>query len=178
MVGDRQPALLRRLRNRNEREQYLTANPCDESHSVFPIEEGSWQDEDDFELIALDANQIEVRGNAIELPTREQYASVGFELMDPDAVHVFECCRFLSENYRNLVLATEQERRFTVPDQLTEMIVLDDWQHPNLAEKEYPSECESFQQLALALETGDVSGYRPTTAGNTHWSNWPHGGTL
>ena len=32
--------------------------------------------------------------------------------------------------------------------------------------------------LAKVLATGDVHAYRPTSPPNTHWSNWPDGGTL
>jgi len=35
-----------------------------------------------------------------------------------------------------------------------------------------------FQQLAKVLETGDVGHYRATKPSNTHWRNWPEGGTL
>ena len=37
---------------------------------------------------------------------------------------------------------------------------------------------QNFQQLALALVTGDVSGYQSTLEPNTHWRHWPDGGTL
>jgi hypothetical protein len=76
------------------------------------------------------------------------------------------------------VLATPAERHAHVPLELDEILVLDEWTHPDVAGGERPSQLESFQQLALVLETGDISLYRPMTPPNTHWKNWPEGGTL
>lgn len=41
-----------------------------------------------------------------------------------------------------------------------------------------PSGSETFQQLAQVLVTGDIEKYVPGRPSNTHWSNWPDGGTL
>jgi len=58
------------------------------------------------------------------------------------------------------------------------LLVLDEWHHPDVVNDQGPSELESFQQLAEILSTGHVSRYRPTASPNTHWKNWPDGGTL
>jgi hypothetical protein len=55
---------------------------------------------------------------------------------------------------------------------------LDEWNHPDLANSELPSQSETFQQLAQVLATGDTSKYWPSKAPNSHWKNWPDGGTL
>lgn len=53
------------------------------------------------------------------------------------------------------------------------------WHHPNVVDPaEVPSGSETFQQLAQVLETGDVGHYHPAQAPNTHWRNWPDGGSL
>jgi hypothetical protein len=90
-----------------------------------------------------------------------------------------ELCRFLAGAQREAVLATRTERRASVPPDVPELLILDDWNHPNVVEvTERPSGSETFQQLAQALVSGDPSEYRPSLPPNTHWSHWPDGGTL
>ena len=112
------------------------------------------------------------------MPAREEYCRLGIELEHPDRVGLHELARFLADVARDDVLAAPHERRAHVPLELEEIAVLDEWTHPDVACSEIPSQLESFQQLARVLETGDVSVYRPTTSPNTHWKNWPDGGTL
>jgi hypothetical protein len=62
---------------------------------------------------------------------------------------------------------------------MTRLLQLDEWHHPNVADStQKPSGAEAFQQLARVLATGNVTLYRPTLASNTHWRNWPEGGSL
>ena len=159
-------------------QNYLSLNPNNVMTSIYPILEGDWQDVEDLELVSPTASSIEVRGSRIELPSREQYAALGIDLTDSNDIHVFECCRYLAEKHRELVLATEIERRGAISSELNQLLLLDDWLHPNLVEEEVPSENETFRQLAELLASGDVSKYNPTVQGNTHWSNWPDGGSL
>lgn len=41
-----------------------------------------------------------------------------------------------------------------------------------------PGSYETWQLIAKVLATGDVSLYKPTLAPNSHWSHWPHAGSL
>ncbi|MHA4808987.1 DUF7003 family protein [Flavitalea flava] len=41
-----------------------------------------------------------------------------------------------------------------------------------------PSSYETWQQIAGVLATGDTKVYRPSHPANTHWKNWPEGGTM
>ena len=66
----------------------------------------------------------------------------------------------------------------SVTPELQQLLQLDEWHHPDLAGDERPSQLESFRQLAAVLASGDVANYRPSTPANTHWRNWPDGGTL
>ena len=54
-----------------------------------------------------------------------------------------------------------------------QILVLDEWHHQFIERSELPSHTEAFQQLALAVVTGDPSHYRPTAPPNTHWRHWP-----
>jgi hypothetical protein len=96
-----------------------------------------------------------------------------------DRVQVFELCRYLAAVERTAVLATGDERRVSVPPDLESILLLDEWNHPNVADDaERPSSSPTFQELARVLETGDTAAYRPALPANTHWSHWPEGGTL
>src|SRR5262249_24913226 len=111
-------------------------------------------------------------------PDLAEYVQHGISLDLAPRVHVFELCRFLAATHRSQVLATPHERRACVPDDLKQILQLEDWFHPDLAGSEPPSSTETFQALADVLVSGEPSRYRPTGKSNTHWDNWPDGGTL
>jgi hypothetical protein len=176
-----------RLRNRNKPENYVTAeayenylkeNSHHEFRSVHPIDAGDWQDPDDVELVASMASHVPVRGREVQMPALEEYVAHGISLEDPPRVQVFELCRLLANTLRTEVLGTVDERRVSVPAHLRELLVLDEWNHPDVTGGMLPSTNETFQQLARVLETEDSRLYRPTMPPNTHWSNWPESGLL
>jgi hypothetical protein len=41
-----------------------------------------------------------------------------------------------------------------------------------------PSNYETWQQIAKVIVTGDTSYYKPTLEPNSHWKNWPEGGSM
>ena len=159
-------------------QNYLKRNPHNEFRSRYPIDEGDWQDPDDAEVVAQSAREIRVRSEVVALPRLEEYKSRGIQLQSPPRMQVFELCRYLAETMRSQVLATADERRVSVPAHLRELLVLEEWRHPDVTEGELPSKSESFQQLARVLENEDARAYRPTKPSNTHWSNWPDAGLL
>jgi hypothetical protein len=157
-------------------QRYLAQHPNDESRFFYPIERGDWRSPDNDAIVADDATEIVLRGEPVRLPTLEGLEQHGVPPSRPPRVLVFEVCRFLAEIRRDRVLATDEERRVNVPTELKELLRLDDWNHPDLMNEEIPSGSESFQQLAAVLASGDIVNYRPTSAPNTHWTNWPDGG--
>jgi hypothetical protein len=160
-------------------QNYLLNNPHNESRFGYPVEQGDWQDEDDGELVARSATHAIVRGRTLELPPEDDYARHGIELENPSGVRVFEFGRYLAAVARNDVLATSGERRISVRPEMVQLLQLEEWNHPNVVdEAERPSGSPTFQQLSKVLETGDAGAYRPSLPPNTHWSNWPDGGTL
>ena len=176
-----------RLNNRDQPEQYvsqeayeryLANNPNNESRFIFPVDEGSWQDQRDCELVAEDANEVPVRGEALPLPPLDEYARHNIVLEKPPRVRVFELCRFLAETAPEQVLGTPAEQRISVLPEMTQVLQIEEWHHPNLVADDRPSGSDTFQQLAQVLATGDVRFYRPTRPPNTHWRNWPEGGLL
>jgi len=177
-----------RLHDRNSPDKYITReaydnylrnNPNNESRFIFPIAEGPWQNADDSEVLADNVTAMPLRGQMVELPSRIEYSKYDIALYDPDKIFVFEACRFLAVNHRDALLATDVERRISVPPNLDQILVLDEWSHPDIIDESIrPSSSETFQQLATVMATGNTVAYRPTLPPNTHWSNWPDGGTL
>jgi hypothetical protein len=160
-------------------ENYLANNPNNQSRFFFPIDEGSWQDPDDGEYVADGARELLLRGRPFSIPEPESYPAHGIELEEFPRVLVFELCRYLAAVARDDVLATDRERRASVPPELDQVLTLEDWNHPDVVDAtKRPSGSETFRQLARVLVTGDPTHYRPTLPGNTHWRNWPEGGTL
>ena len=176
-----------RLRNRDESSHYVSReaydnyirnNPHNESRFFHPIHEGAWQDDDDLELVASDATSVTVRNQVVELPPAEHFESHGITLEEPPRVRTFELCRLLASTHRDLVLATPQERRVSVPDELDELLILDDWCHPDVVKDDRPSASKTFFELANVLVQGNTALVDTSRPPYTHWSNWPDGGSL
>jgi hypothetical protein len=164
--------------SREAYENYLTNNPYNESRFVYPIDEGTWQDQEDLEFVAAGAKDLCLRGDVIDLPSRDAYEQAGVKLEIAERAQIFELCRCLAHERRDDVLATAEERRVSVAPELKPVLTLDEWAHPDLLGEERPSGSVTFQQLARVLETGDLRAYQPVQAPNTHWRNWPEGGSL
>ena len=155
---------------------YLKHNQNYEFRSFFPIENDDWIDEENPELVAL-SGEVIIRGKSIPLPSNPEYEAAGIRLeFDRPAVH--ELCRLLAEQHRELLLASQTERKTNLPNSLPHLITLDDWQHPDLANGQKPSEVATFSKLANVVQTGDPNKFSIGEAGNTNWRNWPEGGLL
>jgi hypothetical protein len=156
--------------------RYLANNPNNESRFIEPVEGGDWLDGEE---VAAKAERILVRGELLPLPHRDQDRDAGISLESGERIRVFELCRWLAVTHRAEVLATTEELRVNVPDESELILQLNEWNHPDVVDDDSrPSGSETFQLLAGALVTGDPSHYRPTLPPNTHWRNWPEGGTL
>lgn len=164
--------------SRQAYEAYLANNPYNESTFFFPIEEGLWLDIDDPERLAAGNNTLMIRGLPIPAPELGQYGSHGIALQDPPNVYVFELCRLLAASSRDSVLATADERRNSLPPELMQIMQLEEWRHPDLSNGELPSSSSTFKSIAEVLALGNLAAYQPLQDPNTHWKNWPEGGTL
>jgi hypothetical protein len=80
--------------------------------------------------------------------------------------------------HRDLFLASEEELRARIPPKLPELLRLEEWNHPDLLKGEVPSGSEAFQLIADVLVSRDPALYAPLLPPNTHWHNWPEGGSL
>jgi hypothetical protein len=174
-----------KLHNRNSEHNYVTQeayqnylvnNPYNEARFVYPIENEDWLDEKDQEKVKT-GSFVTVRGKTVAPISNELYKDYSIVLENKTPM-VFELARLLAAMKRESILANNNERRENVYPNLNQILVLDEWYHPDLVEGELPSGNETFQQLAEVLETGDISKYKPTKEPNTAWGNWPNGGLL
>ena len=160
-------------------EEYLQNHRFDDQFQAFPIDEGDFQDDEELEMVREGADNLTLRGQRFALPGLDAYAALGIELEESSQIRVFELCRYIADKERAAVLATPEELRKMVKPSMDLILQLDEWNHPDVVDDEKrPRGSEAFQQLARVLVTGDTSNYSPTQAPNTHWSNWPDGGTL
>lgn len=153
---------------------YIAENPHNEMTVIHPIDVLDIGDEED----VIEGSTLVLRGTPIPAPTLAEIEAAGIIPSELPRVMVHELCRWLAADDRDLVLATNAERRQNIPPDLDQIFWLEDWNHPDLAGNEVPSDSETFRQLAAVLSTGNLAHYRPTLPPNTHWSNWPAGGAL
>ncbi|BBC22645.1 DUF7003 family protein [Pseudanabaena sp. ABRG5-3] len=82
----------------------------------------------------------------------------------------FDIAIALLENYREDLLASRDEYGKFIPEGLTEVLRLDEWQHPNW--DCLPSQTESFPLIAEVLFTGNPNLYKKPQTPNTDWALW------
>ena len=141
--------------------------------------DGPLFDEEYGEYVRDGARTICIRSKVIPININPDFlATKGINLQEPPKVHGFELLRSLLPEYRDLLLATEEELRQRIPPDLPCVLQLEEWNHPDVCGNELPSQSETFQIIANVLVSGESARYSPTNPPNTHWSNWPEGGTL
>ncbi len=155
---------------------YLKNNPFWEMRTFWPISNEDWLDKDNPELVAKDGKII-LRGQPKDIPQPSAYAAKGVTLGECQPA-VFELCRYLAHDNLDALLATETERRVSILPEMEQIMLLDEWHHPDLANGQSPSQTQSFQRLASVLEKNAPELYGASRPANNHWGNWPEGGTL
>ena len=154
---------------RNENFIYLTddANNC----NTF--------DEEEHFYLNPDCSSFFLRGQILPLyQDRDLYIASGIQIEDQTRINAFEFLRLLDALHHDKIVATENEIRQRIPNDISKIIELRNWFHPDVAIGELPSKNETFIQIAEVLETGNSKLYEPTHQPNTNWKNWPQGGTL
>jgi hypothetical protein len=164
--------------NRKSYENYLAHHPHNEFRVIGPIEPGDWQDPESSELVAVGAQGTKVRGRMLKIPDESELVRHQIYPQRAPRLQIFELCRYLAAVARNDILANSTERRVSIRPEMEQILQLEEWNHPDLANQERASSSPTFEQLAKVLETGDVRLYSPILTPNTHWKNWPAGGTL
>jgi hypothetical protein len=154
---------------------YLKKSPYWDVRTFWPISNEDWIDEEDPEFI-IDKGEIILRDKSLEVPLAHTFESKDIFLKGKHPA-IFELCRYLAHDYRETVLATEAERRTNILPEMSEVMQLDEWYHPDLANGQLPSQTNTFQQLANILESNSSETYFTNVAANNHWTNWPEGGS-
>jgi hypothetical protein len=142
-------------------------------------EDGDPFDEEYMDSLNPEVKSLLFRGQKISISTDpEFYMQKEIELEDPPKIMIWEFLRAINGDYKEQFLATEDEIRQRIPNDLPLILKLDVWHHNDLADGEKPSRNEPFQMIAKVLETGNANLYTPTKEPNNHWRNWPDGGAL
>lgn len=122
---------------------------------------------------------LKIRDTKVRIDVqRDTFTARGIDLVFPPAVNGADLLRLLVLDYREQLLATDEERRRRIKLPLKQILQLDEWHHPDLLRGGWPSKTKCFQMLASVLVHCDPSLYQPTEPPNTHWRNWPMSGML
>ena len=138
--------------------------------TYFPVKYPSGElEEDDSEIpesipVMIREEQFIVNSDEIERnPHLSDY--IDFDLM----IH-------LVNKYRQKILATQTELREIVPQELSQIIQLDNWHHPDVynpsSEFYIPSKTKSMQMIAEVLISGKPELYQPCEENNVDWRKW------
>ncbi|MGL4942985.1 MAG: DUF7003 family protein [Thermoguttaceae bacterium] len=135
---------------------------------------------DDFENISTNAKTITVRETEVPLHRDPKlYRKHKIDLNDPAAIGIVELTRLLDERNPDLFRATEEELRACLPDDLPQIMVIDQWHHESVCEEgKLMSECEVYRQIAEVLATLDPKKWKPTKKPNNDWRNRLEAGGL
>jgi hypothetical protein len=125
-----------------------------------------------------DLKEVLVRGVRVPIPRKKSaYQAKGIDVKSVRQLQGQHILRVLLPEHRELLLTPEEElRRYVAPD-LPFFLRLQEWHHPDLADDELPSDSPTFRHLAEVLVGGDPNRYNPPEPPNTHWRNWPMGGS-
>ena len=147
--------------------------------SVSDGPSGPLFDDEYGDVVNEKTSNFRIRDTVIEIPRGSTlFQQKGIILERPPSVFAFEFLRALIPEYSDSLLASEEELRERIPPNIPLILQLGDWYHPDLVEGELPSQNPTFKALAQVLVIGDPELYKPVEQPNTHWKNWPMGGTL
>ncbi len=129
--------------------------------------------------VEQNTHTIHIREDLVQFDiSDDNLLSKGITPAEPPRVNGAELLRSLVPEFSVPLLATDEELGARIPPDLPLAFHLDEWHHPDLVRGELPSESRTFQMLADAIVGDNPSHYEPTQPPNTHWRNWPNGGSL
>lgn len=152
---------------------FMGQNPYNELAVADPCHGAQWVQADDEAYVPVGA-ELAIRGHDVGLPNLADCLRYGVQPTTEGRLTLFEACRWLAGKYRRLVLASDEEARVNIAEDMVHLLTLEEWQHPDIAGDELPSQAIEFQQLAKLLAGGDLKDYQPSDKPNTHWRHWPH----
>ena len=121
---------------------------------------------------------VEVCGRTMSFsPTREEYAQAGISVdrsSGPGSLKEIELLRFLVYRLAEEQLFISDQAllsQFPPGTNLSKFLQTTQWQHPDVANAEKPSNNASIRSLVTALSFRDLSLFTPGRP-NTHWKFW------
>jgi hypothetical protein len=136
-----------------------------------------------------EARTIQIRDKVVPI-NRDPglFKAKGIALVETPRITAADLLRSLIPEYREILLATEEELRDRLPADLPlilrlnewyhpEVIAYDAWYNPDVTADQFPSGNSTFQMVADVLVSGNAELYQPADKPNMHWSNWPYGGS-
>ena len=148
-------------------------------HMLDDAKDSSTFDDEKYFYLNSECVSFTLRGVNYPIPHKlETYKSARINIEDDTRINAFEFLRLLDILYHDKLVATEKEIRERIPIAIPKIIELHEWFHPDVINGALPSENETFKLIAKVLESGNPEHYKPTHKPNTHWTNWPDGGTL
>ena len=152
---------LERSKEKDYQDMSVAGIICDEGFDVWEEYE---QEIPDYLLVVIRGKKIII--NSSEIQRHPQIKdSFNFDLI----IHI-------ANKYRTQMLATETELREIVPQELTQVIQLDNWHHPDVynpnSEFSVPSKTKSMQMIAEVLVSDNPELYQPCEENNVDWQKW------
>jgi hypothetical protein len=128
-------------------------------------------------VVAVDLSLNALRRKGIPLPRASEVTYLKDDVLVREAVVPTlkgqQLLWSLLPEHRDLLLATEEEKRRRLPVALPCFLQLEQWNHPRLiTDGLKPSDSEAFRMLAEALVAGNPEKYHPKLPPNTKWQNW------
>ena len=124
------------------------------------------------------AKKLKIRNTTITVEhDHSKYEQKGIQLESEGKIRPWEVLRFITPEFSDLFLLTKEE--LGIHSDLKEELRLSKWQHPDNIDTDL-SDMNSFKEIAQCLSNNsefDIAKIE-TENPNTHWSNWPLGGTL
>ncbi len=145
------------------------------------IENKSGREMEQFELIDSEITQINIRDHLVEIDLdSSKYEELGILIRDFDNPHKLisfeDLIRYLAETQPDLISATEEEIKTQLPKDLSKLLVIDDFYHLSVYDKNHlPSQIETYKLISEILVEKDAKLWQPTLKSNNHWSNWESG---
>lgn len=154
---------------------FMNANPFWRQDFVEPFESDDWVDLDGGDVMRAGTATITLLSQTLAAPSLSLLEQIDAEGGLGEPLHLANVSRALAQEHREAVLCGDARTR--IPKGWRQLLRLDEWNHPDLVTGERPSGSPTFQSLAKVIANGDPSAY-VAEAPNTHWVNWPEGGSL
>ncbi len=142
---------------------------------VYPIEGEDWIDHEAGEVMRAETATLALLTKSVASPSPGLLKKIDAQSGIGKPLHLANVSRALAQWHRKDVLCGNA--RVRIPEGWAEQLRLDEWRHPDLVAGQLPSAIPAFQSIAKVIAHCDPSVYVAEEP-NTHWFNWPAGGTL